>query len=192
MHDPVAGPRAYVGFGQPGAAPADEREAAPDRRPPGQQPAGRPGGAPGARPPRPAAVLVACVVTWASTAVVGLLMIGTVAALAASPDLLLDEVRRQNPEVGREVTRSTLVGATIGIGSAVVLWCAAAAAVAVFVLRGHAWARLTLAVSATVAAVGSAVLSVGSAAMLLPAAAAGTTAYCLLFRPEVRGWFSHP
>jgi len=116
-------------------------------------------------------------------------VLGTVVALAASPDMLLDEVRRQNPEIGAQVSGSALIAAAMGMGGLLVLWCVAASVVAFFVVRGQAWARITLAVSATVAAVGSAVLSVSSVAMLLPALAAGTTAYLLLFRADVRSWF---
>lgn len=192
-------PRAFVGFGQPGAGPAEDapetgrgRLAPADQPHPGWQrprPAPQHPGANRAAASRPTAVLVACVLTWATCAIVAAILLGTVAALAAAPDMLLDEVRRQNPEIGAEVARSTLVGATVAIGAVIVLWCAAACVVAFFVSRGRPWARLTLAVSATVAAVGSALLAVGSVVLILPAGAAATTAYCLLFRPEVRRWF---
>ena len=76
-----------------GRAPVPRPTAVPRRTPP---PWPAPGAAAG---PRPAAVLVACVVTWVFSSLAVLLMVGTALVVAADPDLLFDEMYRQNPDL---------------------------------------------------------------------------------------------
>ena len=70
-----------------------------------------------------------------------------------------------------------------------VAWAVAAAVVAVFVLRGFEWARITLIVSASTAGAVFLLGSVLGAFLLALTLAACAMAVALLVRPEVRAWF---
>lgn len=171
-------PRPYEGFGTAHGQLQQLDRPAEQPGPPWQQP-----------PRRPTAVTVACTVTWVMTALVGLLTLVSLVVLTASPDLLLDEVARQNPDLEEQgVSRRLLLTTTLVVGGIVVLWCAAAAALAALAFRGVPWARVALVVSAVVAGLLSLVSSVGAAAMLVPMLAAAIVVACLV-RPEARAFF---
>ena len=183
------GPRAYEGFGTPqgrlGAAEAPAAAPWPPQASGHQSHGwGRPPGA-----ARPRALTLACVITWVTTLLVGVLTALTLLVVTAAPDVLLDQVAQQSPELAEQgVSRRTLLVSTLVVGCAVVLWCAAAALVAAFAFRGASWARVALLVSAVAAAGLSLVTSAGTAVMLLPAVAASVVVACLV-RREVRAWF---
>ena len=62
-----------------------------------------PDAAPGRRRAgRPAAVLWACVLTWVCTAFVTLGLVASAVALAVSPDLMLDQVHKDNPDLAAQ------------------------------------------------------------------------------------------
>lgn len=172
--------RAYDGFGTPhGQVQQLDRPAPADpRAPQSQQPVRR-----------PTAVTVACATTWVMTALVGLLTAVSLVVLVASPDVLLDEVARQDPDLEEQgISRRMLLGTTVVVGGVVVLWCAAAAVLASFAFRGAPWARVGLIVSAVVAGLLALVTSVGALPMLVPMVAASVVVACLV-RPEVRAYF---
>lgn len=182
---PGAEPRPYDGFGSVRTAPA------PDPAPQAPTPVGRPGGAPyAAVPRRPAAVTVACVLTWAASAAVGLLTAVSLVALALAPDLLLEEALRQQPELlDGGVTRGALLASVWVLGVLTVLWCVAASVVAAFALRGAPWARTALLVCGIVASVLSLLVTQGAVVAVLPMLAGSVTVACLL-RSESRAFFA--
>ncbi|WP_395690569.1 hypothetical protein [Nocardioides sp.] len=149
--------------------------------------------APAARPARPVPVMLACVLTWIASGVSALALGLSGIVLALQPDVLLDEVHRQNPELTQQgVSDDMLVGVTYVMLAGFLLWCLAAVVLAVLVFRGVEWARVTLVVSAAVTAALSLLgLVVGAFLMVLTLAASGA-AIALLVRPESRAWFRRP
>ncbi|MFC6287327.1 hypothetical protein ACFP3Q_08240 [Nocardioides sp. GCM10027113] len=191
---PGSGPRPHQGFGQPPAA-------TPWGAAPGQQPSPWATAAPGAPQPylgsappvrparRPGAVVAACVVTWVFSGLVSLLMVTSALALLAAPDLVLEELRRQDPallETG--VGERALQVATWITAAVTVVWSAGASVLAFLVLRGRpSWARPALAGSAAAAGVVCLLASLGSVVMVVPLVACAAT-LTLLLRPDVRDW----
>ena len=97
----------------------------------------------------PAAVLWACVLTWICTAAVSRRLAASAVALAVSPDLMLDEVHRQNPDLaGQGVTDDVLMAVTYVIISGLARLVPCRRRLAVLVFRRVAWARIALIVSA--------------------------------------------
>lgn len=170
---PPAGPRPYAGFGAP---------------PPAYPSAGMPAAAPPTR--RPASLVWACALTWAISGLVAVGMLLTAVVIAISPELVLDELRKQDPQLAEDVTEDLLVGTAIGLAIVLVVWCVAASVVAFFAFRRAGWARITLVVSAAVAGVGCLVgVAVGSFPLLVPLAGCAVS-IGLLNRREVRAWFA--
>ncbi len=135
---------------------------------------------------RPVTVTIGVVLTWLATTVVGGLFALVAVMLAVAGDQLLDEVER-DPTVARlDVSRDQLT-ASLWVGVAVVLvWCAAAFALAVLTFLGKGWARILLTVSGGVAAVGSllaGVVGVFVAVLVVPA-------LVLLYVGGANGWFA--
>jgi hypothetical protein len=142
---------------------------------------------------RPGAVLWACALTWVAT---GLTMLGLTASgvvLAVRTDVMLDEAHRQSPDLAAQgVTDQMLVAATYALIGGIGLWCLGAAVIAFFVLRGAAWARIVLLVSAATASAACLVgAAVGAVVLLLPLGASVAT-IALLLRSEVGLWFNAP
>jgi hypothetical protein len=146
--------------------------------------------APAVRPP---AVLGACVLTWVFSALTALAVVLSAVALLLDPDVMLDEVHRQNPDLAAQgVTDAMLTTVTFVLIGGVVLWCAAAAVLAVLTVRRVAWARTVLIASASVAAL---LCLAGSAlgAFLLALPLAGSVlSLALLVRADARAWFDAP
>ncbi len=139
---------------------------------------------------RPEGVLVAFVVTLVSAGLVLLLTAISVAVMAVSPEALMDEVMRQQPELADQgVTQELLQTTTFVMGGMVMLWAGAAVVLAFLTLRRRRAAARAL----TVSAVMSAVLCVGgtfaSLVLALPAFASIITV-AVLRRPEVRAWLA--
>lgn len=149
-------------------------------------PAAPPAGAPGGR--RPAAVTGACVVTWVACGLALLLMAFTVLVFATAPDLVFDELRRQDPDFDQgglsegELRQAAIVGSALGS-----LWCLAAIGFAVAVFRGLRWGWVALVITSGAAGVASALLMLGSPVLVVPLAAAAVT-MGLLVRSESRAW----
>lgn len=140
---------------------------------------------------RPPAVTWAAILTWVGS---GLTLVGTIASgvyLGLQPDVLLDEVRAQNPDLETQgVSDDLLVGVSLAMLAGFALWCAAACVVAFFVVRGHEWARITLIVSAATATAVFLVGTVAGAYLLAITLGAGIATIVLLVRPESRAWFA--
>jgi hypothetical protein len=162
-------PRPHQGFGTPAASPGVG--------------AGRP-------VRRPVAVMWACVLTWVISGMAALMMGLSALVIALQPDLVFDELRRQNPDFGEQgVTDRAVQVATYVTAGVTVLWALAAVVLAVLVLRRSGWARIALLISAAGAGVACLVASLGSVLMVLPAFGCAVT-FSLLLRPEVRAWFA--
>ncbi len=165
-------------------APATARPEPPAVAPPDPAPA-----VPG--PPvavRPTPVTAACVVTWVTCGLALLVMAMTVLVLLAAPDLVFDEVRKQDPNFGSgdltesDVRRAAFIGCSIAA-----LWCVAAIGFAVAAFNGYRWGWRSLLISTFAAGMGASLLMLGSLVMLVPLAAAAVTVG-LLLRPESRAW----
>lgn len=165
--------------------------------PPVPTPYGRPawqeGTAPAPAGRRPGAVVWACVLTWAAT---GLSLLGVAASgvvLAVRTDMMLEEAHRQSPDLADQgVTDEMLVVATYALIGGIALWCVAAAVVAWFVLRGAAWARVALLISAAAASAACLLGAAMGAVVLLLPLGASIAAIALLLRSEVGLFFSAP
>ncbi len=192
---PAQTPMPPAAGSQPGAAPG-----------PWPTPYGQ--GTPGATPPawgapttspydatppvaRPGVIVWACILTWICSSLVALGMIASAVALAASPDLLFDELHRQNPELAEEgISDGFITTVTYLMVAAVVAWCVGAAVLAWLVFRRVAWARIVLVVScATCAALSLVGTLVGGIILVVPLAASVLT-MTLLLRPDSRPWFA--
>ncbi|GGO79272.1 hypothetical protein [Nocardioides deserti] len=178
-------PRAWHGFGTPASAdrPEGARHAAQSRS--GQSPAAYSSASGGARP---SSLVWACALTWAGTGLAAIGMGMVVLVVLVAPDFVLDQLRR-NPQVGdRDLSASTLREAVVAAGVVVVVWSVVAAVVAGFAWRGAGWARLTLVVSASVAAALClvSVLS-GNVIVLVPLGICVAT-LVLLARPDARAF----
>lgn len=180
---PPAAPRPHEGFGRPG----------PGGPPPSPSPYGAPGAqvAPlGPQTPRrrPDTVLWACIVTWVFTGLACLLLGASALVVATNPDLVMEELNRQNPDLAAQgVTQGTVRVATYVTAGVTVVWSAAAAVLALLVFRGVGWARVALVGSAAAAGLVCLVASFGSPLMVVPLVACAVT-LSLLMRPDVRAW----
>lgn len=176
------------------ARPADRSAAAPaapvrPAGPAGVRPPAAPA-APAARPPaaRPSSVTAACIVTWVACGLVLGVLGMTLLVLLAAPDLVFDEVRRQDPGFGRDGLSEAEVRQAAFVGGAVAgTWCLAAIGFAVATFNGYRWGWVALVISTVAAGAASALLMLGSLVMVVPMAAAAVT-MGLLLRPESRAW----
>ena len=140
------------------------------------------------RGPRPAAVTGAAVLTWILCVLgaVGLVVGGVVST--ADPKPLYDEMLRQYPELRDQGITQDAVVVTLWVVVVTGLMAAAFAAVLGFLtMRGHDWARVTLAVCDAAAVVVLLLVTVGFPPAVL-ALAMGVVAVALLLRPESRAW----
>ena len=130
----------------------------------------------------------ACALAWAGSALVFVVMLVSVAVLLAAPDMLIDELNRQNPELREDgMTSETLRSTVLYAGSLLVVWSVVASVLAAFAWRGRPWAWRALLVSACSATGLCLLAAIGSPAMLVPLALCGVT-IPLLLRPEVRAF----
>lgn len=139
---------------------------------------------------RPPAVVWACVLTWICSGLTaaGAVLSGVVFAL--NPDYLLDEVHRQSPDLADQgVTDTVLMATTYAMLGFVVLWCLAAAVLALLTFRGVGWARVVLIVSASIAGAVSLLGSAMGGFLLVLTLIGAVVTVVLLARPEARPWF---
>jgi hypothetical protein len=166
---PAPAPKPHQGFGAP-AASSPVGAGQPERR--------------------PAAVMWACVLTWVLSGMAAVMMALSALVIALQPDLIFEELRRQNPDLGDQgVTDRAVQIATYVTAGVAVVWALVAVVLAVFVLRRAGWARIALLASAAGAGAACLVASLGSVLMVLPAFGCAVT-FSLLLRPEVRAWFA--
>jgi hypothetical protein len=166
-------------------APAAAPGATPSARTPG--PVARPATA-GTRPP---AVLWSCVLTWICTGLVIVGLAASAVAMAVSPDLMLDEVHRENPDLASQgVSDDVLMVATYLMIAGLIVWCLAAAGLAVLVLRRVDWARILLVISASVCTAVCLLGAAFGAVVLVVPLLASVVVIAMLVRPDTRPWFA--
>lgn len=140
---------------------------------------------------RPGAVTWACVLTWAFASLAVVVMGASVAVLAASPDLVFDELRRQRPDLADQgVSDQLIVKVTYVMCAVLIVWSLVAIALASLAFRRVPWARMALVVSASVlAGLCLVTAALGQFVMVVPLAVSVVT-LALLVRPDVRAWFT--
>jgi hypothetical protein len=137
---------------------------------------------------RPSSVTAACIVTWVTCGLAICVMGLTVLVLWVAPDLVFDEVRRQDPDFDQGGLTEGEIRRTAFIGCAIAgVWCGAAIGLAVAAFQGLRWGWVALLASTVAAGVASSLLMLGSMVLVVPLAAAAVTAG-LLIRPESRAW----
>lgn len=190
---PPAGPRAVQGFGSApggGAAAPGSTVTLPDQSESARSASDQSAARPAAPAPRPGALLWACLITWSICGLGMLFMALSVLTLIAAPDLVFDEIDRQNPDLAAEgLSRSSIITGTYVSAAIVLLWGAAAVTFAVLAFRRVAWGRTALMICAGVAGAVCLVGSLFSIALALPFVAC-TATFALLMRPDVRAWFA--
>jgi hypothetical protein len=175
---PADGPREVSGFG-------DRAGLLASLPPPTAAPWGT---APSAAPGRPPALVWACVLTWVGAGLTALVMVATVALVLADPDLLVDELYRQNPSFESEgLSVADIRTTTVVVGVLLVVWSLAAVVLAAYAWSRRSWAWTGLLVSASTAALLCLLGAFGGPVLLLPMAwcAAATV---LLLRRDVRAF----
>ncbi len=143
-------------------------------------------------PARPQAVVWACVLTWACCALVVVGLGVTVLVLLIAPDLLFEELHRQNPDLADQgLSDGQIEVASYVTAGLFVPWALVAAGFAVQAFRRVVWGRRALLISAAAAGAISLLGMFASTIMVLPFVAAVVTV-ALLSRPEVRAWYAAP
>ncbi|MGN6253211.1 MAG: hypothetical protein ACTHNS_15510 [Marmoricola sp.] len=141
----------------------------------------------GWRPPAPGSVKAAVALTWTCCALALVGLVAAAAVLAGDRARIL-ELLREQPGYDRFAEhQDALVGALWFVDGALALWTLAAAVVAVFVLRGHEWARVLLLVSAGVAALVALAAFPASVFHLIGSA----VVFALLLSRSAAAWFRH-
>ena len=121
------------------------------------------------------------------------LMIASTVVVAVRPELVFDEVHRQNPDLAEQgITDTVLAVSTYVMSGFVVLWCVSAIVVAVLVWRRVAWARIVLIVCASSCRRAEPARLRAGAFLLAFPLVAGIATIALLLRPESRPWFDRP
>lgn len=166
---------------------------------PGQTPAQVPAQTPGLMPgwpmpqaapidKRPDPATVAIVVTVVMAGIVFAMTATSLILLATQPDLVLEELNRQNPNLEAEGISDSLLLTTSYVSGAIALaWCAFAIVFALLMGGRRAWAARGLLISAAACALLCVLATLASPVALIPAVAAIATVSCLR-RPEVRAW----
>jgi hypothetical protein len=125
---PVVEPLPYAGFGAPVPVAAQVRT-------------------------RPGQVLWACLLTWAFSTVTLAILVVTSVALATDGTGLIEEARKQNPDLNSAgLTDPMLLVGVVVFLVVLVVWAVFAMVVAWFVWKGREWARITLICSAALTA----------------------------------------
>ena len=136
---------------------------------------------------RPGALVGACVLTFLGAGFALVLGIGVISILASSPDLILEEARK-NPDLA-DFSNAEVISTLRVSAGVIIAWSAAALLLVVLALRRMSWARIGLLVSATTSALLFLVAVFGQAVMVVPLALSLTVVIQLL-RAEVRDWFA--
>lgn len=144
------------------------------------------------RAKRPDPVTVAVVLTIVIAGMVFLMTLVSLVVLVSQPDLVLEELRRQNPDLEDSgVTESMLLTTSYVSAGLVMAWSALAVVLAVLLVRRRAWAATALLICAAACALFCVIATLASAVALIPAVAAIATVSCLR-RPDVRTWLDAP
>jgi hypothetical protein len=173
--------------------------------PPPPPPATEPGpftgeyGAPYAPPPplspydartkRPAALVSACIIVWASCAIVSGFMLLFSLIMAVARDEFFEEIERQQPDFDMQgMSHAELATGTYVATALIVVWCVAAIVLAVLAFRRLAWARIALVVCTGLAGLVLLGLTFLSPPLVVLLAADVVTLW-LLLRADVTAWY---
>lgn len=139
---------------------------------------------------RPAPVTTAMVLTMVLGGLVFLLTLVSMVVLVTQPDLVVEELRRQNPDLeDNGVTDSLLLSTSYVSGGLVLVWSALAVVLAALMAGRRVWAARALLACAALCALVCLIATLASPVALVPAIAAVVTVSCLR-RPDVRAWFA--
>ena len=135
---------------------------------------------------RPTTVTIAAVLTWLFSAIAFVGFLAAVVVLLGDRSQMLD-VLSNNPQVASSGLTSNQLIAVIWVVCAIfVFWCVVSMVLAFLAFRGHNWARITLVVSAAVAALfGAFAFPTGLAHAIVAAAV-----IVLLFTGGANDWFA--
>lgn len=137
---------------------------------------------------RPNPVTVAMVLTIVVAGFVLVSSLVTLVVLLTQPDLMLDELRRTNPELQEQgASDSLLLGASYLSVGVMLAASGLAVVLAVLMAKRRAWAARLLLICSAACALLCIIAAIASPVALIPAAAAIVTVNCLR-RPEVRAW----
>ncbi|PUA79784.1 hypothetical protein [Nocardioides currus] len=143
-----------------------------------------------ARPTAPQPVRVALIATVVVAGVVFAMTLVSLVFLAAQPDVVLEELRKQNPDLEDQgISESLLLTTSYVSGAIALVWSGAAVVLAVLMAGRRSWAARVLLVSAVACAVLCLVATFASPVALVPAVAALITTSSLR-RPETRAWLN--
>jgi len=141
---------------------------------------------------RPDPVTVAVVLTVVVAGIVFAMTFVSLLLIALQPDLVLEELNRQNPDLEDQgVSETLLLTTSVVSGGLALLWSGAAIVLAVLTAGRRAWAARGLLISAAACAIFCVIAILASPVSLIPAMAAIVTVSCLR-RPEVRAWLDAP
>lgn len=138
---------------------------------------------------RPDPLTVAIVLTIVTAGLVFVSSLLTLVVLVTQPDLMIDELRRTNPELESQGAsdRLLLTAAYLSCGFTLIT-SGLAVVLAVLMAKRRAWAARLLLICAAACALFCIIAAIASPIALIPAAAAIVTVNCLR-RAEVRAWF---
>lgn len=149
---------------------------------------------PGAPAKRPAAVVLAAVLTWIFAGFALVSSLFAVVALLVSPDTLRTEIDQMVTDLeaqggGQEITADMLIGTTVLVGVVMAVFCLVACLAAVLVvMRRSQGAVLLMITSAFTAGFCLLAAVVSMSVLLLVPAVAATVVIVLLRRADVRAW----
>lgn len=137
---------------------------------------------------RPDPATVALAITLVTAGLIFVFTLISVVVLATQPDLVIEELRRQNPDLDDQgISESMLLTTSVVSGSVAMAWSGIAVVLAVLMAGRRAWAGRALMISAGACAALCLVATFASPIALIPAVAAVATISCLR-RPEVQAW----
>lgn len=139
---------------------------------------------------RPRAVIAAFVLTVVTAGAVLVASLLTLVVVGLSPDMIMAELERQQPELVAEgLTAEQLRFSTYVTAGIAIVWCGLALAFAGFAMARRAWARRGLMITAAFSAGACFLVALSAPVLVVPAVAAMMTVACL-GRSEVRRWFT--
>lgn len=178
LDQPTQPPPSTTPYGQPHHLPARGLDSA------------RSAATAGPLPPRPRALVVAFVLTAVFASLTVLLATMSVVAMLVAPELVMDELERQRPDLADQgVTPALLRATTVVMAGFLATWSVVAIVIGAMAMTGREWARRGLMISAGATAGCCVMMALGAPFLLVPAAAALATLLNLR-RPEVRDWFA--
>lgn len=139
---------------------------------------------------RPRPLIAAFVLTVVTAGGVLVISVLSMALVGLSPDLIMTELERQQPELVEDgLTLAQLRFSTFLSGGVAILWCCTALAFAGFAMARRPWARRALMITAGLSAGACLLVALNAPFLVIPATAAMATVVCL-GRLEVRQWFA--